>query len=83
MGDIAASGRNFCNIYINIQKLHEKLNTESLLQMFSLLEIVDYVSNSVIFKEKQSNSPHAMRPIFITMGKETISNLANVTETFF
>ena len=58
-------------------------NTNNMIMyMFCLLDIVDTDTNSVIFSEKQSNSPHAMRPIFITMGKEIISNLSNVKEAF-
>ena len=59
------------------------VNTNNMIMyMFCLLEIVDNQTNAIIFKEKLSNSPHAMRPIFITMGKETISNLINVKEAF-
>ena len=58
-------------------------NTHNMIMyMFCLLDIVNTQTSSVIFSEKVSNSPHSMRPIFITMGKETLSNLANVKEAF-
>ena len=58
-------------------------NTHNMIMyMFCLLDIVDTQTNLVIFSEKLCNSPHSMRPIFITMGKETLSNLANVKEAF-
>ena len=53
-----------------------------IMYMFCLLDIVDVETNAVIFSEKQSNSPHAMRPIFIIMGKENLANLSNVKEAF-
>ena len=58
-------------------------NTHNMiLYMFCLLDIVNVQSNSTVFVEKHPNSPNAMRPFFILMGKESLSNLNNVQLAF-
>ena len=53
-----------------------------ILFMFCLLEIYAIESNSLLYVEQQPNSPHSMRPLFIVMGKELLSNLENVKIAF-
>ena len=59
------------------------VNTNNMIiYMFCLLDIVDQTKSAVLFTEKQSNSPNAMRPVFVIMGKESLSNLADVKIAF-
>ena len=53
-----------------------------ILFMFCLLEIYAIESNSIIYVEQHPNSPHSMRPLFIVMGKELLSNLGDVKIAF-
>ena len=62
---------------VNNAKTHNMI-----MYMFCLLDVVDIKTNSVIFSEQKTNSPHSMKPICIIMGKEPLSNLVNVQEAF-
>ena len=61
---VDGSGSHAIYHQVNNAKTHNMI-----MYMFCLLDVVDIQTNLVIFSEKKSNSPHAMRPIFITMGK--------------
>ena len=64
---------------------HQRNNVNSnnmILYMFCLLTIVDVNTDIAIFTENQPNSPHAMRPLFIVIGKENLTNLDNVKTAF-
>ena len=53
-----------------------------ILYMFCILDIIDVQTNSMVFIEQQPNSPDAMRPLFIMMGKESLANLESVKDAF-
>ena len=59
------------------------VNTHNMiLYMFCILDIIDVQTKSPIFTEQHPNSPNAMRPLFILMGKETLPNLDDVKIAF-